>query len=341
MSKHSFLLAAGLILAALSGCLAYWARGSFPTRAKTAATGQAIPDPSREPIRPVPPPAESDPDKVALGHRLFHDRRLSGDDTISCAHCHDLTKGGTDRLSHSTGIDSELGTINTPTVFNSGLNFKQFWDGRAATLEDQIEDPIHDPKEMNSTWPAILSKLRGDPTYVASFASLYPAGIDSSSIKDAIATFERSLVTPDSRFDRYLRGDMDAIDVVEKEGYRLFKVYGCASCHQGAGVGGNMYARFGVMANYFADRGKVTREDLGRFNVTGKEKDRYRFKVPGLRNVALTAPYFHDGSAPTLEAAVNVMAKYQLGREIGLEDTTRIVRFLGTLTGEYQGSLLK
>lgn len=342
MIKQSFIIASGLVVAILSGCLIYWTRTSIPTAAAaTVPAEQAIPDVSQEPIRPISSPTELNQDKVALGHRLFHDRRLSGNDTISCAHCHDLGKGGTDHQARSIGINSEIADANAPTVFNCSLNFKQFWDGRAATLEEQIDGPIHGPKEMNSSWPPILEKLRGDQSYVATFAQFYPDGIQSSSVKDAIATFERSLLTPNSRFDRYLRGDVNAINEEEKEGYQLFKTYGCVSCHQGAGVGGNMYATFGAMADYFADHEPITRVDLGRFNVTGKESDRHRFKVPSLRNVALTAPYFHNGSAPTLKAAVNAMAKYQLGRQIGVADTERIVQFLNTLTGEYEGVLLK
>jgi cytochrome c peroxidase len=227
--------------------------------------------------------------------------------------------------------------VNVPTVFNSGLNFRQFWDGRAETLEDQIDGPIHDPAEMGTDWPHILDKLRADSEYAVAFAAIYRQEIDSSTIKDALATFERSLITPDCRFDRYLRGDANALSAEEKEGYQLFKDNGCSSCHQGVLAGGNMFEKFGIVGNYFADRGQITKADLGRFNVTGQEADRYRFKVPSLRNVARTAPYFHDGSASTLEAAVSVMTRYQLGRQLTANDLHRIVQFLETLNGKTPG----
>jgi cytochrome c peroxidase len=293
-----------------------------------------------EPIYAIPQRMELDARKVALGQRLFHETRLSGDNTIACASCHDLSKAGTDQLPRSIGIDGRLGTVNAPTVFNSGFNFKQFWDGRADTLEAQIDGPIHAPKEMRSNWPDILRKLEQDPSYVAAFASLYGRGIRPVHVKDAIATFERSLLTPNSRFDKFLRGDGAAITAEEQEGYLLFKSLGCVACHQGVSVGGNMFQTFGVMADYFAERGGPTAADLGRFNVTGREQDRYRFKVPSLRNVDRTAPYFHDGSATTLEQAVAIMARYQLGRTLASADVDRIVKFLRTLTGEYNGRSL-
>lgn len=256
MRKWFLAISLGLVLIVSSGWeLAYQVRG--PYSSATAASLQADPveaGTSLEPIRPIPLHNELNQEKVLLGHRLFHERRLSGNDTISCAHCHELGKGGTDRRTRSVGINDKEGGINAPTVFNSSLNFKQFWDGRADTLEEQIDGPIHDPKEMNTDWPTILGKLRGEPSYAASFANLYPNGLQSSNVKDAIATFERSLLTPNSRFDHYLRGDSEAITPDEKEGYLLFKSYGCVSCHQGIGAGGNMFATFGVMADYFANK---------------------------------------------------------------------------------------
>ena len=172
------------------------------------------------------------------------------------------------------------------------------------------------------------------------FNASYANGIKSETIKEAIATFERSLITPNSRFDRFLRGDRGSLTDEEKDGYGLFKSYGCASCHQGMNAGGNIFQKFGVMGNYFADRGKETKADLGRFNATGDQADRHVFKVPSLRNIALTAPYFHDGSASSLEEAVEVMSKYQLGRRLPPEDVARIVAFLKTLSGEYKGKSL-
>jgi cytochrome c peroxidase len=299
------------------------------------------PAPGTEPISPLPLEVNLDQKKVDLGRRLFLDPRLSRDNTIFCGSCHHLDLAGTDRRSRSTGIGGAVGDVNSPTVFNSGFNFRQFWDGRAATLEDQIDGPVQNPKEMGSTWPEVVAKLTQDPSYVAPFRELYPDGIQRATIKDAIATFERSLITPNAPFDKYLNGDQTALTAEERAGYQRFKAYGCVSCHQGINVGGNMYQTFGVMADYFADRGNVTKADLGRFNVTGLESDRHKFKVPSLRNVALTAPYFHDGAAKTLDQAVDIMAKYQLGRVLPAEDRRLIVRFLHTLTGEYNGRPLE
>ncbi|HZW26636.1 MAG TPA: cytochrome-c peroxidase [Gallionella sp.] len=294
-----------------------------------------------EPIAPIPLDIRLDPARVVLGKRLFHEPRLSGDDTVSCANCHGLDRGGADQAVRSFGIGGREGAINAPTVFNSGFNFRQFWDGRAATLEEQIDGPIHDQAEMASNWPQVLGKLRRDGAYRKAFEAIYPDGITADNVKDAIATFERSLYTPNSRFDRYLRGDRAALSGDEQAGYRLFKELGCVSCHQGVNVGGNLYEKMGVMEDYFVARVNVTRADLGRYNQTGIEEQRFEFKVPGLRNVALTAPYFHDGSAATLEQAVRLMAKHQLGIALDEERQRRVVAFLRTLTGEYQGESLK
>ncbi len=291
----------------------------------------------REPIKPIPLEITVDVRKAALGKALFYERRLSHNDTIACVTCHDISKGGADGLTHSIGINAAEGAINAPTVFNSGLNFRQFWDGRAATLEEQIDGPIQNPQEMASSWEEVVAKLRAIPRYTKQFREIFPGGIEPRSIKEALAEFERSLTTPNSRFDKFLRGDPSSLTDAEKEGYRKFKSYGCASCHQGVNAGGNMFATLGAMADYFEDRGHIEQADYGRFNVTGREEDRFVFKVPSLRNVALTAPYFHDGSAPTLEAAVVVMGRYQLGRQLSPEDARQIAAFLRTLTGEYEG----
>jgi len=279
--------------------------------------------------------------KVVLGQRLFHDTRLSRDDSVSCASCHRLDRGGTDQRERSVGVGGGVGTINAPTVFNSGLNFVQFWDGRAPSLEAQIEGPIHHPQEMASDWPQVLAKLNADLAYPEAFAVLYPEGISEVTVKDALATFERSLITPDSRFDQYLGGDVQALTAQEIRGYELFQSYGCSSCHQGQNLGGNMFERMGLMGDYFADRGRgVTTADQGRFNVTAKVQNLHEFRVPSLRNVALTAPYFHDGYAQTLEQAVSIMAKYQLGRVMPPEDLADVTAFLRSLTGQLQGQPL-
>jgi len=294
-----------------------------------------------DPVVPLPLALSLDSRKVELGRRLFNDARLSGDGSVSCAHCHDLATGGVDRQPRSRGIGGKEGAINAPTVFNSGFNFRQFWDGRAETLEDQIDGPLQHPAEMASTWPQAIAALSDDRQYRTEFKAIYRDGIAPRNVKDAIATFERSLITPDSRLDRFLRGDRAALNEEELAGYRLFKQIGCTSCHQGLNIGGNMYQKLGIMEDYFTAGGKTSAADLGRFNITQREEDRHFFKVPSLRNVAVTPPYLHDGSAKTLEDAVKVMARYQLGNELAPADVARLVAFLRTLTGEYQGKPLQ
>jgi len=267
-----------------------------------------------EPISPIPDPVINSPKQVELGRLLFHEVRLSQNNQVSCASCHSLKHGGADGQIVSTGVNSSKGLINSPSIFNSSLNFRQFWDGRADNLLSQIDGPIINPIEMNSSWPEVLAKLEQDAFYIEEFNSAFKTGLNITNIKAAIIAFEESLLTPDSRFDLYLKKTPGALTDEELKGYQLFKQYGCVSCHQGVAVGGNLYQRFGVMGDYFANRGNMTAADLGRFLVTRNEKDKHVFKVPSLRNVALTAPYFHDGSASTLEDAVDIMMLYQLGR---------------------------
>jgi cytochrome c peroxidase len=289
------------------------------------------------PIEPIPAAPQLNTELVALGDKLYRDPQLSKNDRVACVSCHMLDKGGSDRRDKSIGIDGQIGSINAPTVLNSALHFKQFWDGRAESLEQQIDGPINNPKEMGSNWQEVIGKLQKSSAYVAQFSKLYSDGITSNNIKNAIATFERSLVTPDSRFDLFLKGDTTAINAEEKEGYRRFQASGCVSCHQGILLGGNLYQKFGVFGDYFQDRGNITEADYGRFNVTKKAADKFSFKVPTLRNVELTSPYFHDGSAKTLEQAIQVMFKYQIGREASPDDTKYIIKFLTTLSSPLKG----
>jgi cytochrome c peroxidase len=289
-------------------------------------------------VRPLPPAPPVDPRRAALGRKLFSDRRLSGDGTLSCASCHALDAGGADGRRRSVGVGGAVGLVNAPTVFNAAFNFRQFWDGRAATLEEQADGPITSPREMGGVWAEILAALARDDEVARGFSAAYPSGLSAANVRDAIATFEHTLVTPNSPFDRYLRGERGALGEQAERGYRLFVEYGCVSCHQGAGLGGNMYQRLGVMGDYFADRGGVTEADYGRYNATGREEDRFVFKVPSLRNVALTAPYFHDGAATTLDEAVRVMARYQLARSLDDGEAAALVAFLGSLTGERVGA---
>ncbi len=287
---------------------------------------------TNEPLKPLPA-RPLDAAKVTLGEKLFNDKRFSKDNSLACVSCHLLSEGGADRKARSLGVANAVGEVNSPSVLNAAHNFRQFWDGRAATLEEQIGFVVENPVEMASDWPSVLGKLNADGALLAEFKKIYPAGIDKASVTDALATYERSLPS-DSRFDLYLRGDAKAISAEEKAGYEKFKAYGCVACHQGVNVGGNMYQSFGIMGNYFRDRGKPTKADYGRFNVTGKEADRHMFKVPSLRNIALTPPYFHDGSAATLEAAINIMFKYQLGRQAAEQDKALIIKFLHSLSAK-------
>ena len=293
-----------------------------------------------EPIKPIPIPQISSIKQVELGRLLFHEVRLSKNNQLSCASCHSLKYGGADGQVVSSGVNGSKGLINSPSIFNSSLNFRQFWDGRAADLLQQIDGPLSNPIEMNSTWPEVLSKLKQDPFYREQFNNAFRTGLTISNIKAAIVSFEESLLTPNSRFDLYLKNQNNAISAEELEGYRLFKQYGCISCHQGVAVGANLYQRFGLMGDYFADRGNISAADLGRFQLTGKEVDLYVFKVPSLRNVALTAPYFHDGSSKDLSDAVAVMMRYQLGIVAQQQEIDKIILFLNTLTGQYQNAPL-
>jgi cytochrome c peroxidase len=330
------------VLAVAIGFGIYFFGGRSPTQPETAAPSPPQPsvaDP--EPITPLPLVTALNPEKVELGRRLFHEAKLSGDGTVSCASCHSLSSAGVDRLPHSRGIGGQEGPINAPTVFNSALNFRQFWDGRAESLEEQVDGPLQNPLEMAGTWPKAVAVLTSDASYQSAFSALYPDGIAPKNVRDAIASFERSLATPNSRFDRFLRGEHAALSETEREGYRLFKRIGCVSCHQGMGIGGNVYQKLGIMEDYFAQRGQVTAADFGRFNVTQREEDRFFFKVPSLRNVALTAPYLHDGKAATLDEVVRIMARYQLGVRLQANEEAAVVAFLRSLTGEYQGRPLQ
>lgn len=299
--------------------------------------GGAIAEPLNEPLKPLPELPRQDAGRVALGRQLFHDPRLSVNNTLSCASCHQLDRNGADNRALSLGFDGKPVAINTPTVLNASLNFRQFWDGRVETLEEQSDVVVTSPHEMGSDWDTVLKRIGEDPDYRRSFSATYPDGLTKVNVQRALAAFERTLLTPGSRFDQYLLGDTAILSYEEKQGYQRFKEYGCIACHQGVNIGGNMFQKFGVFGDYIADRGQATKADLGRFNVTGDEADRAVFKVPSLRNVALTAPYFHDGSAATLEQAVDIMFQYQLGRMPGNEDKTLIIQFLKTLTGQWEG----
>lgn len=280
---------------------------------------------AKEPISPIPLEINLDKEKVLLGKELFFDTRLSKDDTISCHSCHDLKKSGVDNLKFSFGIDGKEGVINAPTVFNSSFNFVQFWNGRAKNLHEQAIGPIEDPIEMGISIDELIVKLN-KTEYKNKFKKVYKNGLTKSNLLDAIVEYEKSLITVNAPFDRYLRGEKDAISKNAKRGYELFKSQGCIACHHGINVGGNLYARFGAVK-------KAKTNSKGRYEVTKNELDLYHFKVPSLRNIELTFPYLHDGRYETLEDTVKFMAYHQLGKTLKDEDLENIVSFLKTLTG--------
>ncbi len=307
-------------------------------RSKSAPPGTP-PAVAAGPVHPLPLFVDVDARKVALGQRLYNDKRLSADNTIACATCHDLNKGGTDQDKVSTGIRGQKGGINAPTTFNSGFQFMHFWDGRAATLQAQAGGPPQNPIEMGSNWNEISDKLGQDEAFAKEFKSVYADGLSEKNITDAIAEYERTLITPNSRFDKFLMGQGD-LTAEEKHGWQLFQEKGCTTCHTGKLLGGESFELLGREDDYFATRGNLTDADNGRWNVTKQESDRHKFKVPTLRNIARTAPYFHDGSAATLGAAVQTMAHFQLGENLSESERDAVVKFLETLTGEFEGKPL-
>jgi len=283
-----------------------------------------------EPVQAIRPAQDLNLAQVELGKKLYFDPRLSKSGFISCNSCHNLSMGGTDNLKTSIGHNWQEGPINSPTVLNSSLNVAQFWDGRAADLKEQAAGPIANPKEMAFSHPLTLDVLHSIPEYRIEFKQVF--GVDEITINEvttAIAEFEKTLVTPNSRFDRWLLGEEHAITADELSGYTLFKNSGCVACHNGEALGGTSFQKMGLVRPYETDNPAE-----GRVAVTGKDADRFLFKVPTLRNVELTYPYFHDGEAETLAEAVNVMGRIQLGREFSAEETAQIVAFLRTLTGE-------
>ena len=293
----------------------------------TASTAWAA---TAEPIQPLAAAKVANPALVELGKKLFFDPRLSKSGFISCNSCHNLSMGGTDNIKTSIGHNWNEGPINAPTVLNSSLNLAQFWDGRAADLKAQAGGPIANPGEMAFTHALAIDVLQSIPGYVAEFKKAF--GSDKVSIDEvtkAIAAFEETLVTPNSRFDKWLKGDKKALSADELAGYQLFKDSGCTGCHNGPAVGGNSFQKMGVVEAY-----KASSPAEGRVAVTGKDADRFNFKVPTLRNVEMTYPYFHDGAANTLTQAVDTMGRVQLGKKFAADENAKIVAFLKTLTGD-------
>lgn len=279
---------------------------------------------------PIPLSVEVDDQKVQLGKKLFIDPILSKDKTLSCVSCHHLSDNGADNVRYTEGIDGKKSIFNAPTVYNAVYNFRQFWDGRAKNLKDQALMPIKNPVEMGNTIEQALKDLKANQDYTRMFNEIYDDGITESNLAEVLAEFEKTLITPNAPFDKYLRGDKHAISSEAKKGLKIFKTKGCISCHNGINLGGNLYNKFGI---YQDSKSK----ELGRYMHTKREEDKYVFKVPSLRNVAITAPYMHDGRAQTLKDAVNIMSKYQLGRPMNDDDLKSLVSFLKTLTGELPG----
>jgi cytochrome c peroxidase len=277
-------------------------------------------------------------DKVSLGRMLYYDARISRGQDVSCNTCHALDKYGVDDEATSTGFKGQKGTRNSPTVYNAAGHFVQFWDGRAPTIEEQAKGPILNPVEMAMTGQKrVIAVLRSMPEYVEAFQKAFPGAKDPltfDNVAQAIGAFERKLVTS-ARWDKFLGGDQTALTDQEKAGLNMFLDVGCQACHSGAFLGGSVFQKLGAVKPYPDTR------DLGRFDVTKEETDKQVFKVPSLRNVEKTAPYFHDGSVKTLEEAVANMANYQLGRSLSPAEVTSIISFLRTLTGDLPSEYIK
>jgi len=291
----------------------------------------------QEPITPIPTVVDADLEKAAIGELLFYDTRLSRNKALACATCHRLESGGDDDASLGRSHSADTHTVNTPTVFNAVFNFRQHWDGAIETSEQLVEHTIVNQHEFNNSWDRVIKTLSADETLRQMFEDEYDDGMTRETIVDAIVEFQKTLVTPNARFDRFLRNETDALSEDEIKGYRVFKESGCVSCHQGVNIGGNLFQKFGVFYDYLAERGDMRTADFGRMNVTNRYIDEFVFKVPSLRNIEVTAPYLHDGSAETLEEVIAIMGKTQLGRELDDEEIQMIKSFLLTLTGEYKG----
>ncbi|WP_286335996.1 cytochrome-c peroxidase [Hydrogenimonas cancrithermarum] len=281
-----------------------------------------------EPIQPIPKTIPYDHKKAELGRLLFMDPMLSSDGTVSCHSCHDFDHGGADPRPVSIGVHGKPGNVNAPTVFNSYFNFRQFWNGRAKDLKDQANGPLHNPVEMDMIPKEIETYISKNGYYNRLFREVFHSEPSYPKALEAIAEFEKALITPNCRFDRYMRGEIE-LSAMEKKGYRLFKTLGCITCHNGINVGGNSYQKFGLIFPY------VWRaENPDRYAITHDPKDKNVYKVPTLRNIALTAPYFHDGSAKSLEESLRKMGHHNLGFELEEEEITALKAFLNALTGE-------
>jgi cytochrome c peroxidase len=341
LRQHALLASACSVCLGVGSLLGIWLRPTQPPEVQ--ALLEPVSEPTikltsastarrHEPIQPLLPFVELNPAIVELGKRLFHEPALSINGRTSCSTCHPLHQGGTTSVPIPQGVNGQPHRYNAPTVLNAALNCAQLWDGSVATLEEQVEGPVTNPHELGSSWERVTKFLKHDPYYSRSFTQLMEGEPTPEHVRTALATFLRSLITLNSKFDQWLAGTEEALNSDEFGGYYLFKKYDCIRCHQGPGVGGTMFQPLGIAKAYFDQNAPQT--DLGRYQFTKLERDRHVFRVPQLRNVELTAPYLHNGAVATLEEAVALMIEYQCGQEVNHEDVRRITAFLKTLTGE-------
>jgi len=307
---------------ALTGSLSAMAADSLPTTA------------------PAPADNPTTPEKVALGKMLYHDPRLSSTGTVACASCHNTMLGGEDNRPNSMGVNGQTGGRSAPTVWNAAFSDVQFWDGRAASLEEQAAGPVTNPIEMGmKSWDDVVARLKTIKGYSHAFELAFGSdheAITKENATKAIAAYERTLITPNSAYDKYVEGDKDAMTEQQIRGMNKAVELGCTSCHSGPAFNGSgAFQKFPVHSNGYFEAQYHFSKDLGRAEVTKDKKDEHLFKVPTLRNIALTAPYFHNGSVPTLDKAVKIMAKLQADKDLSDEDTADIVAFLNALTGEF------
>ena len=299
----------------------------------TPFSSEAAPTVPDDALAPLPQSIALDPAKVALGRQLFDDPRLSGDGKVRCTSCHSFQHGGALPEARTQLPDRPAVPVNVPSVYNASFNFRFGWNGRFTDIGQQLDAAMQNRTAMAGTWSEAVRVLSADRELGRSFAAVYPAGLTAGALREVLALFCLSLVTPNSRLDRHLRGELQ-LSAAEQRGYELFRDYGCIGCHQGINVGGNLLQRLGVMDDFFAGRQELSPADLGLYEVTRDPEDKHVFRVPSLRNVVSTAPYFHDGSAATLDDAVRTMARVQLGRSLNAEETGALVAFLAALSGE-------
>lgn len=321
----------------LSSSIALILAGSATLAA--AADWQALPDKA-----PAPADNPTTPAKVELGKMLYMDPRFSATGTVSCNTCHNVMLGGEDNRPASMGVHGQMGGRSAPTVWNSAFSSVQFWDGRAASLEEQAKGPVANPVEMGmKDVDVAMNRVRRIPGYAPYFEKAFgPDAMTVENAAKAVAAYERTLITPNSPYDRYVKGDKKAMSEQQVRGMNAFAAAGCTSCHSGPAFNGptlpqgtGFYMKFPTFADNEYAKKYDFMKDLGRFDVTRNETDKHMFKVPTLRNVALTAPYFHNGTVTTLDEAVRVMAKTQLNQDLEAQQVEDIVAFLGALTGEF------